>query len=89
MESFLEIVVATNIKEVYWHRMIAFCLYAQFLLVSPSGNCDSKILHILNQVEAELNPFSRILAETIVGLDNFLKTKRFSGSPLLFEVWFH
>ena len=69
--------------------MIAFCLYAQFLLVSPFGHYDSKILYILNQVEAGLNPFPLILAETIIGLDNFPKTKRFSGSPLLLEAWFY
>ena len=69
--------------------MIAFCLYAQFLLVSPFGDYDSKILYILEQVEAGLNPFPLILAETIIGLDNFPKTKRFSGSPLLLEAWLY
>lgn len=68
--------------------MLAFCVYAQFLLVSLSGNCDSKLLHILDQVEASLNPFSLILAETITGLDNFASTRRFSGSPMLLEVSF-
>ena len=63
--------------------MIALCLYAQFLLVSPFGKCDLKILHILDQVEAGLNPFPLILAKTIIELDNFLKIKRFSESPLL------
>ena len=66
--------------------MMALCLYTQFLLVSPSGNCDSKILYILDQVEIRFNPFPLILEETITGLDNFIKTRRFLGSPLLLEV---
>ena len=66
--------------------MIAFCQYVQFLLVSPFGDYDSKILYILDQVEAGLNLFPLILAETIIGLDNFSKTKRFSGSSLLLEA---
>ena len=74
MSSLLKAVMVTNNTEVHWHRMFAFCIYAQFLLVSPSGNCDSKMLNILDQVEAGLNPFPLILAETIIGLDNFLET---------------
>ena len=88
MSSLLEAVTAINNTEAYWLRMLAFCIYAQFLLVSPSGNCDSKILNILDQVEAGLNPFPLILAETVIGLHNFSKTKRFSGSPILLEVSF-
>ena len=49
--------------------MLALYLYAQFLLVSPSDNYDSKIMHILDQVEASLNLFPLILAKTIIGLD--------------------
>ena len=57
--------------------MLAFYLYAQFLLVLPSDDCNSKILYILDQVEADQNPFPLILAETIIGLDNFVETRRF------------
>ena len=85
---FLEAATAMDNTEAYWIRMLAFCVYAQFLLVSLSGNCDSKMLNVLNQVEAGLNPFPLILAETIVGLDNFSETKRFSESPMLLEVSF-
>ena len=58
-------------KEVYWPRMIALYLYAQFFLVSPFGNCDIKVLQILDQVEMRFNPLPLILVETIVGLDGF------------------
>ena len=74
MSSLLEAVKVIDNTEVYWPRMLAFYLYAQFLLVSPFDNCDSKILHILDQVEAGQNPFPLILAETISGLDKFSKT---------------
>ena len=84
--SLMEAVTSTDDKEMHWPRMLAFCIYAQFLLVSLSGNCDTKLLHILNQVEDGLNPFPLILAETITGLDNFASTRRFSGSPMLLEV---
>ena len=47
-ESFLKAAVAVNSNEVYWPRMVAFCIYAQFLLVSPSGDCNSKIMHIFD-----------------------------------------
>ena len=88
ISSLLDAVMATNNTKVYWFWMLAFCVYAQFLLVSPSGNYDSKILNILDQVQAGLNPFPLILAETIIGLDNFSKTRRFFGSPMLLEVSF-
>ena len=88
MSSLLKAVIVTNNTEMYWPRMLAFYIYAQFLLASPSGNCDSKMLNILGQVEAGLNPFPLILVETIIGLDNFSKTRRFSGSPILLEVNF-
>ena len=85
-EPFLKAVVAVNNNEVYWPRMIAFCIYAQFLLVSPSGDCDPKIMHILDQVESGFNPMPVILAETLTGLDNLPLAHRFAGSPLLLEV---
>ena len=72
--------------KVHWPWVMALYLYSQFLLVSHSGNCDSKILHILDQVENGLNPFPFILAETLVGLDNFASLGRLSGSPMLLEV---
>ena len=43
-DSFLKDVVAVDSKEVYWPQILAFCLYAQFLLVSPSGDCDLKVI---------------------------------------------
>ena len=88
MSSLLEAIMVTNNIEAYWLRMLAFYVYAQFLLVSPSGNYESKMLNILDQVEAGLNPFPLILVETIIGLDNFSKTRRFFGSPMLLEVSF-
>ena len=88
MSSLLEDVMATNNTEVHWPQILAFYIYAQFLLVLSSDNCDSKILNILDQVEAGLNPFLLILAKTIIGLDNFSETMRFSGSSMLLEVSF-
>ena len=75
LESFLEILPDVNKGEVHWPRMMALCIYNQFLLVSLSENCDSKILHVLSQVEAGCNPFLLILAETLIGLDNFASTR--------------
>ena len=48
LESFPVILSRINTEEAHWPRMMALCLYAQFVLVSASGNCDAKILHILN-----------------------------------------
>ena len=71
MNSLLDSVVATDKSEVHWPRLIALYLYSQFLLISSSGDCDPKILSILDQVEAGQNPFPLILAETVHGLDKF------------------
>ena len=62
MNSLLDSVVATNKSKVHWPRLLALCLYSQFLLTSLSGDCDPKILSILDQVEARDNPFPLILA---------------------------
>ena len=86
MNSLLDSVVAIDKLEVYWPRLLALCLYSQFLLTSLSGDCDPKILFILDQVEAGHNPFPLILGETIHGLDHFVETRHFSGSPMLLEV---
>ena len=88
MSSLLEATMAIDNIEVYWLQMLAFCIYAQFLLVSPFGNCNSKILNVLDQVEVGLNPFPLILAETVIGFDNFSEIRRFSESPMLLEVSF-
>lgn len=69
-----------------WIIMVSFCLYAQFLLVSSQGEVDTRIISILKQVEAGANPMSVILAETIIGLDNFKIQHRLSGSLLLLQV---
>ena len=86
MSSLLDSVVAIDKSEVYWPRLLALCLYSQFLLTSLSGDCDPKVLSVLDQVEAGHNPFPLILAETIHGLDQFVETKCFSRSPMLLEV---
>ena len=82
----IEILLDIGTAEVRWPRAMALCLYSQFLLVSLSGNCDPKILHVLDQVENGRNPFPLVLAETLVGLDNFASLGRLSGSPMLLEV---
>ena len=86
LESLIEILLDIGTAEVHWPRAMALCLYSQFLLVSLSGNCDPKLLHVLDQVENGHNPFPLILAETLVGLDNFASLGRLSGSPMLLEV---
>ena len=86
MSSLLNSVVAIDQSEVFWPRLLALCLYSQFLLTSLLGDYDLKILSILDQVESGCNPFPLILAETIYGLDHFAETRRFSGSPMLLEV---
>ena len=88
MSSILKAVTAMDNIEAYWLRILAFCIYAQFLLMSPSGNCDSKMMNILDQVEGGSNPFPLILAEIIIGLHNFSETRQFSRSPMLLEVSF-
>ena len=86
LESLIEILLDMGTAKVRWPRTMALCLYSQFLLVSLSGNCDPKLLHVLDQVENGHNPFPLILAETLVGLDNFASLGRLSGSPMLLEV---
>ena len=86
ISSLLDSVVTLDKSEVYWPRLLALCLYSQFLLISLSGDCDPKILSVLNQVEAGQNPFPLILTETIHGLDKFAETRHFFGSPMLLEV---
>ena len=61
MNSLLDVVVTTDKLEVHWPRLLALCLYSQFLLISLFGDCDPKILSILDQVEAGQNPFPLIL----------------------------
>ena len=79
LKSFLEIITDVHKGEVHWPRMMVLCLYTQFLLVSLSGNYDSKIFHVLSQVEAGCNPFPLILVKTLIELDNFPLTKWFLG----------
>ena len=69
-----------------WVRTVSFCLYAQFLLVSSQGDADMRVISILEQVETGANPMPTILAETIIGLDNFKEQNRLSGSLLLLQV---
>ena len=88
MSSLLNSMVAIDKSEVYWPRLLALCLYSQFLLISLSGDCDPKVLSILDQVEAGHNPFPLILAETIHGLDYFAETRCFFEYPMLLEVSF-
>ncbi len=71
-----------------WKRLIAFYLYAQFLLVSPRVDGDVRIFSLMEQLEERRNPFPLILAETLCGLDNVKhgRTHRLGGSPLLLQV---
>ena len=69
-----------------WVKVVSFCLYAQFLLVSLNGDADIRIINIIEQVEIGANPMPVILAETVIGLDNFKEQNRLSGSLLLLQV---
>ena len=69
-----------------WIRTVSFCLYAQFLLISPQGDADIRIISIIEQVKIGATPMPIILAETIIGLDSFKEQNRLSGSLLLLQV---
>ena len=69
-----------------WIKTVSFCLYAQFLLTASQGDADVRIISIIEQVETGANPMPVILAETIIGLDNFKEQNRLSGSLLLLQV---
>ena len=84
--SLLDVVVAMDNKEVYWPWMLAFCLYAQFLLIFSQEDANIRIISIIEQVEIGANPMPIILAETITGLDNFKEQNHLSGSLLLLQV---
>ena len=49
-----------------WIRTVSFCLYAQFLLISPQGDADIRIVSIIEQVETRANSMPVILVETII-----------------------
>lgn len=71
-----------------WGRFVVLILLSQFLLINEEGNCDCRLLSIVEDMEHGLNPFPTILAETIHGLDR-VSTRtsyRMSGSPLLLQV---
>ena len=69
-----------------WRRVLGFCFYAQFILISPDKLGDMQIAHILEQVEEGADPFPIILAETLAGLDSAKKGGNFQGSSLLHQV---
>ena len=54
--------------------------------MAPQGDTDVRIISIIEQVETEVNPMSVILAETIIGLDDFKEQNRLSGILLLLQV---
>ena len=69
-----------------WIKTVSFCLYAQFLLISSQEDADIRIINIIKQVKTRANPMPVILAETIIGLDNFKEQNCLSGSLLLLQV---
>ena len=72
--SLSSLITACETKDknnVTWTRIVSFCLYAQFLLVSSHLDANTRIVSILEQVETGANPMPVILAETIIGLDLF------------------
>ena len=50
-----------------WIRTVSFCLYAQFLLISPQEDDDIRIISIIKQVKTGANPIPIILAEPSLG----------------------
>ena len=44
-----------NKNSVAWTRIVSFCLYAQFLLISSHKNADIRIVSILEQVKIGAN----------------------------------
>ena len=40
-----------NKNNLAWIKIVAFCLYAQFLLISSQGDADIRIISIIEQVE--------------------------------------
>ena len=69
-----------------WIKTVSFCLYAQFILTTSHGEVDVRIISIIEQVETGANLMPIILAETIIGLDNFKEQNRLSSSLLLLQV---
>ena len=69
-----------------WIRTVSFCLYAQFLLISPQGDADIRIINIIEQVEIGANPIPVILTEIIIELDSFKEQNCLSSSLLLLQV---
>ena len=69
-----------------WIKTVSFYLYAQFLLAYSHGGADIRVVNILEQLETGVNPMPIILAETIIGLDNFKEQNRLSSSLLLLQV---
>ena len=69
-----------------WIRTVFFCLYAQFLLISPQRDADIRIISSVEKVKIGANPMPVILVETIIGLDNFKEQNRLSSSLLLLQV---
>ena len=68
------LITACEIKDKnnpHWIKTVFFYLYAQFLLTTSQGDADVRIISIIEQVETGANPMPVILAETIIGLDNF------------------
>ena len=69
-----------------WIKTVSFYLYAQFLLISSQGDTNIRIISIIEHIETGANPMPVILAETIIGLDDFKKQNCLSGSLLLLQV---
>ena len=51
---------------------------------------DARAISVVNQIKDGDNPFSLILAETLLGLDAVFhdgETQNFLGSPLTLQIW--
>ena len=60
------------------------------LFFGRCGFVDARTISVVNQIKDGDNPFSLILAETLLGLDAVFhdgETQNFLGSPLTLEIW--
>ena len=70
---------------------LALCMVGKLLLFfGRCGFVDARTISVVNQIKDGDNPFSLILAETLLGLDAVFhdgETQNFLGSPLTLQIW--
>lgn len=71
-------------------KALCLCLLAGYLLISDLHSVDLALLHVVQHISSH-NPCMIILAETLNGLDDAVRTgtSLLRGSPLLLQVIYH